>query len=109
MRREQFVAEPEQIVARPEQIAAGIKARVDDNIEVEAWNFQVEGNKVTCKARVSTDYGRKVGYAPIEETVEVIVDQGKIKEFTVTVIPESYSKMEAAEKKYFRELNSDTK
>ena len=102
VRREQFISAADLIVTGPERIEAGIKARIEDNIVVEAWDFQAEGNKVTCMARISTDYGRQVGYAPIEERVAVIVVHGKIKDFTVAVTPESYSRMEAAEEKYFR-------
>ncbi|MEM7342600.1 MAG: hypothetical protein AAF485_00015 [Chloroflexota bacterium] len=98
IRRERFQSAPDNVVTDPTHIKAGITARGKDNIVIEAWDFQVDGNKVTCMAKVWTDYGRKAGFAPVEERVEVIVDSyGKIKDYAVMVTPESLARMEAAE------------
>ena len=53
-------------------------------------SWKGERYTVTCMASVSTDYGHRVGFAPVEEAVEVILNQnGEIKEFTVMVTPDS--------------------
>lgn len=79
------------------QIANGIRGRVADNILIEARNFQVAEDKVTCTVQVSTNYWRQRGLAPIEETAEVVVQQGKIVSFTTTLTPETVAKIQGIE------------
>src|SRR5690242_8366168 len=64
-------AAPERLVQGKAQIGKGIAARIADHIAIEAHDYQVQGNVVTCIAKASTDYGRRLGFAPVEEAVEV--------------------------------------
>lgn len=88
---------PDKIVEDSSQIESGLRARIADHIVIEASDYQVRDNVVTCFARVSTDYARRLGFAPIEETVEVLVEDGLIQRFAVTVTPESLERIAAAE------------
>jgi hypothetical protein len=102
IRKDISIAASHKVVTGKAGIAAGIQARIADNIHIEARNFQVAGNKVTCTASVSTDYGRRLGFAPIEETAEIIIEAGKIQIYTVELTPESVVKVQAAEAECFK-------
>jgi ketosteroid isomerase-like protein len=59
-------------------------------------NRAVAGDRVTWEATVWSDFFRRMGLASIEDTVEAVVQDGKITSFTVTIAPESARQMEAA-------------
>jgi hypothetical protein len=93
-------AVPEQVKAGKAAIAPGLLARVADHIQIESSEYQAEGNCARCLATVWTDYGRRLGFAPVVEVAEVIVEAGKIKRFAVTVLPESLARIKAAEQRH---------
>ena len=90
-------ATPNTRIKGREQISAGIRARIADHISVTATDYQVKGETVTCSAAVSTDYARRLGFAPVEEEVEVTVKNGLIVRFVVIVTPESLERIRVAE------------
>jgi hypothetical protein len=90
-------AVPGRIIEGRAQIEGGLRARIADHIAVEATGYQVQGNTVTCFAKVYTDYARRLGFAPVEEKVEVIIDDGLIRSFAITVTPESLARIAAAQ------------
>jgi hypothetical protein len=90
-------AVPKQAQVGKAQIEPGLHARVADHIHTETSEYQGIGNRASCLARVFTDYGRRLGYAPVVETVEVTIEAGKIKRFSVMVMPESLARIEEAE------------
>lgn len=90
-------AVPELIKVGKAQIAPGLWARVADHIQIETSEYQGEKNHAQCMAAVSTDYGRRLGFAPVIEKAEIFVELGKIKQFIVTVSPESLERIKAAE------------
>lgn len=90
-------ATPHLAVTGKTQIKTGLVARIADRIYIVADGYQVNENVVNCMARVSTGYGRRLGFAPVEEAVEVIVEAGFIKRFVVTVTPESLARIHAVE------------
>jgi ketosteroid isomerase-like protein len=79
-----------------DHLIARIRLMIDDNAEVEAREFHVAGNRVTCIASVATDTIRSEGVAPLEETAEFIVVDGKIQSYRVTLTSESIAKLKAA-------------
>jgi hypothetical protein len=78
-------------------IEAGLRARVADQIQIEPGEYQSCGNSARCMARVFTNYGRRLGFAPVVERAEIIVEGGQIKRFTVTVMPDSLERIKSAE------------
>lgn len=56
----------------------------------------VEGNKVTARVMVQTNDFRRLGVGPVEHTNEAVVEGGKIKSFTSTMIPSERERVAAA-------------
>lgn len=92
-------ATPELVKVGKREIAPGLRARVRDNIQIEASEYQGSRNQTFCKAIVWTDYGRRLGFAPVEELAEVLTEGRQIKRFSVTVLPESLARIKAVEQR----------
>lgn len=73
-----------------------IRRMVEDNATIEARDFVVDGEKVTCIAQVATDTIRSEGVAPLEETAEFLVQEGRIRSYRVVLTPASMAKLKAA-------------
>jgi ketosteroid isomerase-like protein len=58
-------------------------------------NRQMAGDKVTWEATISSDFFRQMGLDIVEDIVETVVQDGKIRSFTVTFTPETFSKIAA--------------
>src|SRR5688500_15075861 len=56
----------------------------------------VEGNKVTVRVMVQTNDFKRLGVGRVEHTNEVVVEGGKIKSFTSTMIPSERERIAAA-------------
>ena len=80
-------------------IEPGLRARVADQIQIETSDYQTLGNSARCIALVSTNYGRRLGFAPVVESAEIVVEGEKIKRFTVTVTADSLARIMAAERR----------
>jgi DNA-binding CsgD family transcriptional regulator/DNA-binding winged helix-turn-helix (wHTH) protein/ketosteroid isomerase-like protein len=90
-----FPDEPPVITRGKAQLLARIQRVIDDNGEIDISNLQVEGDKVTCHARIATDTGRREGIAPLAENVEFLLQEGKILSYKVVSTPESAAKIRA--------------
>jgi hypothetical protein len=90
-------AEPHLTVVGRSQIERGLIARVADHIYIETSEYQVQENRASCLAKVFTDYGRRLGFAPVVEVAEIVVGDDVIQRFTVTVTPESLARIQRAE------------
>jgi len=65
-----------------------------ENVQVqELGNYQVTGNNVTWILDVSIDGYRSFGVAPLETTAEATVQGGKIQSLTLTLPPESTTRL----------------
>ncbi|MBV7330621.1 nuclear transport factor 2 family protein [Chloroflexi bacterium TSY] len=95
-------ATPDHQVIGKAQIAKGIAARINDNIHIEASDFEAQDNHARCLAKVWTDYGRRMGFAPVIETAQIVVKDRMIQRFTVTVTPESLNRIRDAEAEHLR-------
>ena len=78
-----------------QQIRAWLEVLLQ-HFHVAARNHRVAGERVTWEATVSADFLRQIGLASVEDTVEAVVQDGKIRFFTVTITPESFKQIEAA-------------
>ena len=56
----------------------------------------VEGNKVTARVMVQANDFRRLGVGPVEHRYEVVVEGGKIKSETATMIPSERERVAAA-------------
>jgi ketosteroid isomerase-like protein len=66
------------------------------HFHVAARSHQVIGDRVTWEATVSADFLRQMELASVEDTVEAVVQNGKIRSFTVTLAPDSARALEGA-------------
>ena len=90
-------ATPNRAIIGKAQIERGVRARINDQIQIMASDYQSDGNSARCMATVYTNYGRRGGFAPVNEIAEIIVEAGKIQRFTITVLAESLERIQAAE------------
>lgn len=62
-------------------------------------NVQATGDNVTCFVQIATDTTRREGIAPLEESAEFLIQEGKIKSYQVVSTPESMAKLKAVMRK----------
>ena len=77
-------------------LLARIRLMVENNAVVDVRDFVVAGDQVTCTVQISTDTTRQEGVAPLEETAEFRLKDGKIVSYLVTLTPASMAKLRAA-------------
>ena len=77
-------------------LLARIRLMVEDNVAVDVRDFVVTGDQVTCTVQISTDTTRQEGVAPLEETAEFRLQNGKIIAYQVTLTLASVAKLRAA-------------
>jgi len=87
--------EPPQLTQGKEQLLARVRRMIEDNGSAIVNNLRVDGDTVTCFVQISTDTGRREGVAPLEETAEFLIQEGKIKSYRVVSTPESAAKLKA--------------
>jgi ketosteroid isomerase-like protein len=86
---------PPQLTQGKEQLLDRIRRMIEDNGSAIVNNLHVDGDTVTCFVQISTDTGRREGVAPLEETAEFLIQDGKIKSYRVVSTPESVAKLKA--------------
>ena len=77
-----------------QQIRAWLEVLLQ-HFHVAARNHRAADERVTWDATVSADILRRMGLASVEDTVEAVVREGKIASFTLTISPDSFSKIAA--------------
>lgn len=87
---------PHDVFTGKEAIRGWYEGLVAQNIDAELSNFQVDGDNVAWSSKISIDDWRGLGVAPLDLTSEGIVQDGKIKSYTVTLSEESSAKLQAA-------------
>lgn len=86
---------PPRITQGKAQLLERIRRMTADNAAVIVSNVQTAGDKVTCFVQIATDTTRREGIAPLEETAEFLIQEGKIKSYRVVSTPESMAKLKS--------------
>jgi hypothetical protein len=82
-----------------EQIAVWVKDQVNRQQREEAGARQVQGNKLTWSGKVHRDDWKTLGVSPLEVRQDAIVENGRIRFFNTTFVPDSADRLESARKK----------
>ena len=77
-----------------QQIRAWLEVLLQQ-FHVAARNERAADERVRWDATVSADVLRRMGLASVEDTLEAVVHEGKITSFTLTISPDSLSKIAA--------------
>jgi hypothetical protein len=80
-----------------EQVRRLFQELVADRFQFESSNRRVLGDTETHAAKVSRDEWRRLGIVPLDASAEVVVQEGKIRSFTVTYSAESLARLQAAQ------------
>lgn len=84
-----------------DEIRKGLQYNKQQNVmRVNTGSPQVEGNKVTTSAKVTNNFFQMIGVGPVEHTTEVVVEGGKIKSYTSTMLAAEQPRVAAAAKTF---------
>jgi LPXTG-motif cell wall-anchored protein len=61
---------------------------------------QASGNQVTYMAMVSNDFFQMIGVSPVQFSTQVVVEDGKIKSYTSSIVPSEGPRVGAASQAY---------
>lgn len=86
---------PPHITEGKANLLARIRRMTADNAAVVVSNVEATGDNVTCFVQITTDTTRREGIAPLEETVDFLLQEGKIKSYRVVSTPESMAKLKS--------------
>lgn len=86
---------PPRITQGKAQLLERIRRMTADHAAVVVSNVQATGDNVTCFVQIATDTTRRKGIAPLEETSEFLIQEGKIKSYRVVSTPESMAKLKS--------------
>ena len=84
-----------------EEIRKALQINIQLNVsKVNTGTPVVEGNKVSTNAKLTNNFFKMIGVAPVEFTTVVVAEGGKIKSYTNTMLASEQSRVGAATKAY---------
>ncbi len=84
-----------------EEIRKGLQYNKQQNVmRVNTGSPKVEGTKATTNAKVTNNFFQMIGVGAVEHTTEVVVEGGKIKSYTSTMLAAEQARVASAAKAF---------